>query len=110
MNDPKESHVLTIKREAKERYILDLVRCFAAEQERIAEAKGEPLGTEILEVQLEGEYPNTGLRFRTYDRKRNLLHDTWSPIWSSSTFFKDGKQEYTSEEIASEILMHRRGG
>jgi len=102
-----------INREAFERYLLDLVRNSAVEEERLyREAKGEDLHILIRDAELQGSYPNTVIRFRRYERARDIEDWTALPIWTDATFFdqETGERRMPPEKIAGDILMLARGG
>lgn len=112
MSPAIEGNFEAIGREAYERYLLDLMRESAKEEERLRlENRGERRNPEIREIQLTGEYPHTGFRFRTYDRVRDLEQTTTYPLYDNPQFFdENGKRLCSADRIAGDTLMWVRGG
>jgi hypothetical protein len=109
----QEGNYEDIERGAFERYILDLVRGYAAEQERVhRKAKGTDPHILIREAKLEGEYPRTVIRIRRYEPNRDI--ESWHTelLWEDTTFFdaETGGRLASPGRMASDILMRARGG
>ena len=97
---------------AFERFLLDLARGYAQEQDRLAlESHGKLFNPEIREIQLKGEYPSTGFLIRKYDRVRDLEQEQWHLLWGHPEFFdKDLNPLVSPERMVSDTLMWARGG
>jgi hypothetical protein len=89
---------------AEERHVESLVRDLAALLERSWREEGgdEPV-SEIREVRLRGDYPDTAIAIRRYDRDRDF--ETWTsyPIWGHCWERPDGSR-YPPERLAADIL------
>ncbi len=99
-----------IERRAFERYLLEVVREGAIEEERLyRDSRGEDMAILVREVELVRNYPKTALRIRTLDRARDL--EQWSeyPIWDLDYEEPDGRMK-PGNFIAGQILMMARGG
>jgi hypothetical protein len=93
-----------IVRKAEERHIESLVLELAALLDRTwREEGGEEPVSEIREVQLRGEYPDTTLAIRRYEPASDV--EVWSsyPIWGNVWERPDGTR-YPPERLAAEIL------
>lgn len=112
MGPVAEGNFEAIGHEAFERYILDLMRASAAEEERLhLENRGKSLNPEVRDIQLKGEYPDTGFQIKTYDSIRDLEQEQWYFLWGSSEFFdKDMNPLASPERIVGDTLMWARGG
>jgi hypothetical protein len=97
---------------AFEKFLLELARGYAAEQERLqVESRGKPNNPEIREIQLKGEYPNTGFQIRRYDRVRDLEQEQWYFIWGNPEFFdRNRKPLCSADRMVGDTLMWARGG
>jgi len=101
-----------IDRKAFENYLLELVREYAAEADRLYRlAKNKEPNPLVLEVELKGEYPDTLMRIRCFDRVRDI--EGWSvyPFWKSDNFFdEEGRRVCSPERMAGDMLMWALGG
>jgi hypothetical protein len=97
---------------AFEKFLLELARGYAAEEERLyLEHQGKEENPLVREIQLKGEYPKTGFQIKTYDRVRDLEQTNWYFLWGSPEFFdKDLKPLVSPERMVSDTLMLARGG
>jgi hypothetical protein len=99
-----------IVRRAEERHIESLVRELAALLDRASREEGavEP-PWEIRGVQLRGEYPNTAIAIRRYDRGGEF--EAWRsyPIWGETWERPDGGR-HAPERVAADILTWALGG
>jgi len=101
---------LEIERRAFERYLLELVRGFAAEEERVhREMEGEEFNVLVRGVELVREYPRTALRFELFERSRGIERQSEYPIWDQD-YMKANGQMKPGPYIAGEILRMVRGG
>lgn len=93
---------------AYERYLLDLMRGYAAEQERM-DPDLTPL---IREIQLAGdEYPHPGFMIRTYNPRNGKEQTTMFPLYGNREFYDEaGDRIAETTRIAGDILMWARGG
>lgn len=107
-----EGNYKVIWGKAFEKYLLELARGYAAEQERLhREIQGKEDNPLIREIQLSGEYPDTGFLIRKYDRVRDLEQEQWYFIWGNPEFFdEDLKPLVSAERIVGDTLMWARGG
>jgi hypothetical protein len=105
----KRSENIRVERDAivhtaEERHVESLVRELAALLDRAWRENGreEPV-SEIREVRLRGDYPDTTIAVRRYDRASDL--ETWSsyPLWGDGWVRPDGTR-YPPERVAAEIL------
>jgi len=110
MSHLEEGRFLEIEHRAFERYVLEVVREGAAEEERIyRELHGEDPRSLVRRAELTREYPRTALRITVYDRGRDLEQASEYPIWDPDYETSDGRMKRASE-IAGHILMMARGG
>jgi hypothetical protein len=103
-----EGHFPAIEGAAYERYLLDLVRGYAAEQERM-DSDLTPL---IREIQLAGdEYPHPGFMIRTYNPRNGKEQTKMHLLYENPDFYsEDGERRVETTRIAGDILMLARGG
>jgi hypothetical protein len=101
-----------IYRKAFERFLLELARNSAVEEERLSlERTGRLPSILVKEVQLKGEYPDTAFQITLYDRIRDLGYEDWQPIWRHPEFFDESMKPLCEpQDIVSETLMWARGG
>ena len=111
-NSLGEGNYEAINRAVFERYLLDLARESAAEEERLhRELQGEELNIQVRDIQLVGEYPDTRLKIKTYDRRRNREFTSSDPIWDLPEYSeKKGDKPRNPERMIGDILMWARGG
>jgi hypothetical protein len=99
-----------IVRSAEERHVESLVRELAALLDRVWREEGAVRPPwEIREVQLRGEYPNTAIAIRRYDRDDDF--EAWRsyPIWGEMWEWPDGGR-HVPERVAADILTWALGG
>jgi hypothetical protein len=106
-----EGNFKEIERKAFERYLLDLARLCAAEEERaILEKRGWPLTILILQIDLIGEYPYTAFEIRCRNRDGEETKPHFMLYQSSEWFDEDGKLLVSAGRIVGDTLMWARGG
>ena len=102
----------SVEHAAFEKYILALVEGWGAEHDRLQEVHSEresPIT--VRAVELAGEYPDTVIRIRRYERARDK--DDWYTVglWKNPAFFdEEGNRLMSPEKMASDILTWSRGG
>lgn len=99
-----------IERREFERYVFEVVRQSAAEEERLyRETEGKELTVLVRSVELVREYPETAIQFRTFDRTRGIEQRSQYPIWDEDYMTADGEMKGAGY-IAGEMLIMARGG
>ncbi|MEO8092529.1 MAG: hypothetical protein ABI726_07470 [bacterium] len=99
-----------IEHRAEEEHIAYIVRETAAVWERHAEIKhGRPETHLVLEVTIEGEYPQTRIRIRVFDRSQDKALTLGYPVWDEGWLNPDGSR-WSQRKIAGDMLMMARGG
>jgi hypothetical protein len=107
-----EGNMKEIERKAYERYILDLLKGCAAEEERLQkENRGREFNILIRQIDLVGEYPYVAFDIHRYHRisdRESVFHATLyqTPGW----FDKDGKRLVDTDQIVADTLISARGG
>lgn len=97
------------ERRAFENHVLELARAFAKLQEEAErEIRGVDPNPTIRGAELAGEYPESRIDFRVFDRVRELEQTHGEYIWGDD--FRDGGEMRSPQFIASEMLMRARGG
>lgn len=101
-----------IEQRAFERYILELVRGIASEEERLwREAEGSEIYAKVRKVELACNYPETEVRLLVYSPADEREHWHSSPLWSNPLFFQEGGAiRRTPPQMARDIVMWARGG
>lgn len=101
-----------IEHEAFERYLLELVKRFGIEGDRLR--KKHDLKEEIwqlLDVELVGEFPDTELKMKYWNPVRDEEGFKWAFIWQDPTFFDQNfERRVQPEDMAGDVLMLFRGG
>ncbi len=102
---------LAIERKAYENHVLELVRAYAAEKElQYREHRGRELHIVVREVKMTGEYPETKICIRRYERGRDREHWKQHPFWKDPSFRKTDGEIRPPERVAGDILIIARGG
>ena len=110
MSHADQGRFREIEREAFERYVLEVVRAVAAEEERLyVEARGEKPRILVRDVDLVRAYPETALRFRITDRGRDIEQQVSYPLWDRD-YEEPGGRMKPASYIAGEMLRMVRGG
>lgn len=100
----KEEYAAAVRR-AFERHVLELVRSVGPIQDAAGLDAPVDAGLPLfVGAHLKGEYPETSIVIRTYDRVRREPRVHTGYIWD------DEERGKTPVEIASEMLMHAQGG
>lgn len=100
-----------IRCRAVEHLVVEMMRGGAAEEERLHWLMWgweEPIT--VVSVSVRGEYPDTKLHLVTYERGRDIQHETRMAIWKSEEFVAaaetiDGLRRWIGDQ-----LMYARGG
>lgn len=111
MTPAVEGEFKEIERKAFERYLLDLARGWAAEEERLhLENRGKELNVQVLQIDLVGEYPHTAFDIRCRHRANGESTKHFTIYQTPGWFDGDGKRLVSPERIVGDILMLARGG
>jgi hypothetical protein len=104
-----EERFEAVERRAFENHVLELVRASAPlEEEAYLEVAGREHNPLIRGAELIGEYPDTKIAIRRYDRARDLEQTLQYRIWDD--YFRSGEKMREPRWIAGEILTWARGG
>ena len=99
-----------IEHRAEEIHVAYLVRELAIEQERTYFAiRGEPEHQLVQGVDLVGEYPDTSITIRVWDRMRNKDLTRHYPVWHDMWISPAGTR-YPPSRLAGDMLVWARGG
>lgn len=95
-----------VGREAFERYLADLVRVSAAEEERQGrEIHNNPPRFEVISVKVNGSYPSAGVDIRYRDNRRGEEGSEFFDLYGTPEFFdENGKPKPDADYIAGEML------
>ncbi|HEY1854675.1 MAG TPA: hypothetical protein VGG40_08810 [Solirubrobacterales bacterium] len=111
-NKAKSGRYDQIEREAFERYLLQVARGLAAEEEQLEQAqKGTDPPWIVREiVLLSAGTRNAALEFRTVNRAGTRVAISTHQIWAEPFLDADGKRTANLNGALGDILMHLRGG
>jgi hypothetical protein len=100
-----------IERTAYERHVLELVRGYATEHDRLDREHGiYKERYEIPDAEIDGEYPDTCIRLRRVDRHTGKELSQRFPLWLDDSFRNSAGEMYGPEHVAADILIQARGG
>ena len=106
-----EGNYEEISRQAFERYLLDLLRLSAAEEERLyREVRGESPRLEVRNIIQQGQYPEgTSYKFLYYDNRTGAEGSEIMILYENPQFYdQDGKQLVDADYMAGEMLTWLR--
>ena len=108
MASGQDDNFAAIEGAAYERYLLDLMRGYAAETDRI-----DPNPSVLIkDIQLEGDgYPHTGFRIQTYHPRTGKTKSHLFTLYDNPGFYDEaGDRIVETNRIVGDILMLARGG
>jgi hypothetical protein len=101
-----------IRKATFERYLLDLMREVAYEEERLRFLKvGAPFPKEIRKVEFcEPESAESGFLITFFDHRKGIEITRQHTLYDDPSFWREGKLLNDANFIVGEILMLARGG